>query len=557
MAETRAEHLVARYRQLKGARREWEQHWESLARVMLPGRVGFTTTVTEGERLTDEIYDGTPMQAARGLAKAVGAMLRPTKFFELKAGEDAIDEDEEAKRWLSDTTRRMYDAFENPKARFRQATGEADYDLVVFGTSIVYVGESRSLNRLLFQSLHLKDTVAFFDDEGAPQGVFRERRLTVRQAAGMFGEDKLGKKASELLRQKKYDEKVTYLHCVVPREEGRADAVLASNLPYASVWIETEDGERGGTEVAVGGFHEFPFVVPRWDTNSGEDYGRSPGMIALPDSNTAQAQGETMLVAGQRAADPPLMAPNDGLFTEANTYPGGISYYDVELAKAIRGNPIFQLETGANLPLTRDIMLDTRQQVINAFFKNVLNLPVDGPQMTATEIIERKQEFIREVGEIFARLETDYTGPMVERAFNVMLRGGAFQPIPRILQGRNVRFEYQSPIKKIRQQIEAQAARMIVMEAAEIAGAGQRPDILDALDLDEYLRFAAEAAGVPHEVLRSKDHVNAIRQARAEAQQQAAQLAQAQQVAEIANTAGQTPGIKDALEGAAKGKKAA
>lgn len=556
MADTRAAELVGRYRQLKGARFEWESHWESLARVMLPGRTGFTTQVTEGERLTDEIYDGTPMQAARGLAKAVGAMLRPPKFFEIKASDDAIDEDEEAKAWLSDSTRRMYDAFENPKARFRQACGEADYDLVVFGTAVVYVGESREMNRLLFQSLHLKDSVVFFDDEGAPQGLFRERRLTARQAAGMFGEEKLGQKARQLLNDKKYDEKLAYLHAVVPREEGRADAMLARNLPYASIWIEL-DGEKGGTEVAVGGFHEFAFVAPRWDTNSGEDYGRSPGMIALPDSNTVQAQGETMLVAGQRAADPPLMAPNDGSFNEANTYPGGISYYDVDIAKAVRGNPIFPLETGAKLPLTREIMMDTRQQVVNAFFKNVLNLPVDGPQMTATEIMERKQEFIREVGETFARLETDYTGPMVERAFAVMLRGGAFLPIPRILQGRNIRFQYQSPIKRIRQQIEVQAARMIVLEAAEIAGKGQRSEMLDMLDLDAYLRFAAEASGVPHEVIRSKDQVSAIRKARAKQQQAAAALAQAQQIAETAKTAGEMPGMKEALQNAGGGKKAA
>lgn len=555
MSGTRAEELLSRFRRLKSERFEFESHWESLARVMLPGRSGFTSPVTEGERLSDDIFDGTPMQAARGLANAVGSMLRPDGFVEIKASDDNIDEDDAAKEWLADSTQRMADAFENPKARFRQATGEVDYDLTVLGTGILYIGESRRLNQLLFQSLHLKDACAFFDDEGNAVGLFRERRFPVRQAAAMFGEDKLGQKARQLLRDKKFDEKIAYVHAVVPREEGRADAMLARNLPYASIWIEVADGDRDGTEVSVGGFNEFPFVVPRWDTNSGESYGRSPGMIALPDANTVQAQGETMLVAGQKAADPPLAMPNDATLPEANTYPGGITYYDVDTAKALRGNPIFPLETGAQLPLTRDIMLDTRQQIVNAFFKNVLNLPVEGPQMTATEIIERKQEFIREVGGVFGRLETDYTGPMVERSFAIMLRGGAFKPIPRVLQGRNIRFEYQSPVKRIRQQIEAHAAAMVVAEAMQYAQV--KPDLLDNINFDNYVRFRMEAAGVPHDIINGKDTVKAIRQARMQAQQQAAQLAQAQQVAETAKTAGETPGIKDALEGAAKGRKAA
>ena len=42
--------------------------WEDQGRVMLPRRQGFITQTIEGDRRTDQIFDGTPMQAARGLA---------------------------------------------------------------------------------------------------------------------------------------------------------------------------------------------------------------------------------------------------------------------------------------------------------------------------------------------------------------------------------------------------------------------------------------------------------------------------------------------------------
>ena len=147
-----------------------------------------------------------------------------------------------------------------------------------------------------------------------------------------FGRDALSDRVKKLLADGKVDDKVKVLHAVVPRAEGRSDALLARNLPYADIWIDLDDKKA----IKTGGFHEFPFVVPRWDTTSGEDHGRSPAMIALPDGDTLQAMGETILVAGQRAADPPLMAPNDGSFDAVNTFPGGLSYYDVETAAQVR-----------------------------------------------------------------------------------------------------------------------------------------------------------------------------------------------------------------------------
>src|SRR3990167_7552906 len=124
------------------------------------------------------------------------------------------------------------------------------------------------------------------------------------------------------------DKKIKVLHAVLPRENFREDALFSRNLPFQDIWIEIEAKH----ELFEGGFHELPFIVPRWDTSSGEDMGRSPGMIALPDADTLQAMGETILIAGQRAADPPLAVPNDGSFDAINTFPGGLAYYDLETA---------------------------------------------------------------------------------------------------------------------------------------------------------------------------------------------------------------------------------
>lgn len=543
--ESRVKELLTRRSALRTRRGLWETHWDDLARVMNPRRLGFVTQTSEGERRTEDLYDGTPMQAARALANALGAMLRPEgeDWHRIRAVEDADEATDEAKDWLADVDERMRAAFEAPKARMRQALGEADGDLVVLGTAVIFIGEGD--NNLLFQTLHLKDALPFFGETGNPEGMFRDQRFTVRQAVARFGLEKLSEKIKQSHDNDKLDEYVNFVHAVVPREEGRVGALLARNLPWADLWIET-DAEK---LVSSGGFHEFPFAIPRWDTSSGEEYGRSPGMIALPDSETAQAMGSTLLVAGQRAADPPLAVPDDSVFDAPNTHPGGLAYYDLESARAVGRIPIAPLDSGGNIPLTRDMQDDTRNQIWNAFFRNVLRLPVDGPEMTATEIIERKEEFIREIGPVFGRMEPDYTAQVVERPFNIMLRAGAFLPIPEVLRGRNVRFEYQSPVKRLRQQIEAAAARAWAEEMVNLSQF--KPEALDLINVDALGRFSAEAAGLPNDIVNSAEEVAALRQQRAEAQAAALQAQQLQQGVDAASTVGNIPGVKDLLEGAA------
>lgn len=552
MADERAKRHVERWRDLTRDRGTWLQHWEDLARVMLPRRAGFATTHVPGDKRTDDIFDGTPMQAARGLANVVGGMLRPDgqKWFFLRAADDSDQTSDEAKDWLADTEDRMRQAFADPKARFRQVMGEADLDLVVFGTAVVFQGEGKSLNHLLFQSVHLKDACPYFDEDGAAAGLYRSRCLSVYQAMEKFGIDKLSEKVQAMIREEKYTEQVEFLHCVTDRNEGSKEAVLSKNFPVSDTWIEVADM----TIVQDGGFREFPFVVPRWETSSGEDYGRSPGMIALPDANTLQAMGETLLIAGQRAADPPLAVPSDGSFSEINTIPGGLAYYDPDTAEKVGGKPFFPIETGANMPLTREMQNDVRSQVFNAFMKNVFSLPPAGEaDMTATEVNARLQEFIRETGPVFGRLESDYTAPVVERSFRVMLRAGAFLPIPQVLSGRAVRLEYDSPVKRIRQQAEAVAAQAWVTDHVTIAENAQRPDVLDPIDFDEYSHFTAEAANLPSKLLKGRQAVAATRQQRAQDQQQAQQMQMAEQAASTAKTAGQTPGIQQLLENAGSG----
>jgi hypothetical protein len=168
------------------------------------------------------------------------------------------------------------------------------------------------------------------------------------------------------------------------------------------------------------------------------------------------------------------------------------------------------------------MQIDIREQIFAAFYRNVLNLPVDGPEMTATEVIQRKEEFIREIGPVFGRMEVDDKAPTIERSFNILLRGGAFPKIPKVLSGQNVRFEYESPIKKIKEQIQAAAARQWALEQMEYATVD--PTAIDVVNFEALGRFTHQAAGLPPEIINSAEAVQARAAARQQAQAQAMEM---------------------------------
>ena len=155
---------------------------------------------------------------------------------------------------------------------------------------------------------------------------------------------------------------------------------------------------------------------------------------------------------------------------------------------------------------------DARDQIWAAFFRNVLQLPVDAPRMTATEVLERKAEFMRIIGPTFARLESDYVAPIVKRVFGLMFRAGALPPPPDVLRGRPVRFAFDSPVMRAQKQMEALATRGALEQAAPFLELD--PAAADHIDPDAALRLIFEAHGADA-LLRGQAEVDEMRAVRA------------------------------------------
>ncbi|MHA1567555.1 MAG: portal protein, partial [Alphaproteobacteria bacterium] len=194
------------------------------------------------------------------------------------------------------------------------------------------------------------------------------------------------------------------------------------------------------------------------------------------------------------------------------------NYIDYDAVPAGR-RPLEPLITGANLPIGLDMENQRRDMIWAAFFRNVLQLPINAPQMTATEILERKEEFLRVIGPTFGRLESSYIAPIVNRAFGLMKRAGAFAPPPEILRGRRISFAFDSPVSQARKQIEALAVRGALEQAAPFINLN--PAAADLINSEDAVRAIFAANGADG-LLLGEDALAQIR-----ATKQVAQIAEA------------------------------
>lgn len=542
---TKAQDILQRNKSLCAKRDLWLPMWQGLADMYYPNRGGFTQQIIPGQETQTEIYDTTPMLARRGLATAIDGLLKPStsRWFWMKAKEDAINEDDQAKAWFDAVGDRMWSSIYDPLARFIQHSGAVDNDLAALGLGYLWIGENRNRDGLNFRSIHIGSCSIDENADGQVDTINIDREWTARQAFQRFGE-KAGPKVMEALKddsKAKQDKLFKFVQAVAPREEYDQRVKNNLNMPFSNCIVSLADEAI----IEESGFQEFPVAIPRWECAPGEIYPRSPGMMALPDARTLQTMGHTLLVGGQRAVDPPTWVVDDAVLSAVRTFPGGLTVIDSEAARASGGKPIGQLEMGANIPVGREMQGDYREMVGNAFFKNVFNLPQNA-DMTATEVMERKEEFIRTIGPTMGQLENDYIGVIVRRVFGILLRasidvngqpieGGPIPPPPDILAGKDAEFEFMSPIQQARKMIEAHALSSAFQIAAPIIQI--QPQAADNFDGDEIVRDLPDMFNMPHKWIKSLDKRDADRQASQKAAQAQALLQGGQQVADIAKTA--------------------
>ncbi len=528
MAQTDlAKNLLKRYDRLKSQRQNWESHWQEVADYMQPRKADVTKSRSKGDKRTELIFDSSPLQSVELLAASLHGMLTnpSTPWFSLRFKEYEMENEDEAKEWLEDATEVMYSAFN--KSNFQQEIFELYHDLITFGTAAMFIEEDDD-DLLKFSTRHINEIFIAENDKGRIEYSIRKFKISARSAIQKFGA--VSNNIAVVAKKDPYEE-VEILHAVYPRSDFDPKKQDQSNMPFASVYLDAESGD----ELSVSGFREFPFVVPRYLKASHEIYGRSPAMTALPDVKMLNEMSKTTIKSAQKQVDPPLLVPDDGFILPVRTVPGGLNFY-----RSGTRDRIEPLNIGANTPLGLNMEEQRRNSIRNAFYVNQLMMQ-SGPQMTATEVIQRNEEKMRLLGPVLGRLQSELLKPLIDRTFAILLRKNLFRPAPNFLSGRDIEIEYVSPLAKAQKSTELSS----IMRAIEIMGSlSNVAPVFDHINMDKLVRHLADIVGVPQKILKPQNQLNAERQ-QAEAQQE--QMQQMQQLQQVAEAGGKIAPLAKAL----------
>jgi len=507
--------LLSRYEKLEGQRQNWETHWQEVADYMQPRKADVTKQRARGDKRMEQVFDSSPIQAVELLSASLHGMLTnpSTPWFTLRFKDEEIENEDEAKLWLEASTDAMYTAFN--RSNFQQEIFELYHDLITFGTAAMFIEEDDE-DIIKFSTRHINEVFIAENDKGRIDTIYRRFKISARAAMQKFGEA-VSSDVQSAFKKDPYKE-VEILHAVYPRTDFNPNKKDKKNMPFESVYIEF----KNGNELSVSGFREFPFVVPRYLKASNEIYGRSPAMTALPDVKMLNEMCKTTIKAAQKQVDPPLLVPDDGFLLPVRTVPGGLNFY-----RSGTRDRIEPLNIGANNPLGLNMEQQRRDSIRAVFYVNQLMMQ-DGPQMTATEVIQRNEEKMRLLGPVLGRLQSELLKPLIDRVFAILLRNNMLPAAPEFLSGRDIEIEYVSPLAKAQKSTELQS----IMRAVEILGSlANVAPVFDYINFDNLVKHLADIVGVPQKILKTQSQVNAERQQAAQQQEQMQQMQQLQQVA--------------------------
>jgi len=506
--------------------------WQDMADNFYVERATFTQTRSIGTGFADHLMTGYPPRMRKELADAIASMLRPAgrSWFNISLGDvDGVPRDVLV---ILDQMRKIqYRAMYDRVAFFTRATKEADNDYATFGNAVISVDKIDE-SRLLYRCWHLRDCAWAEDHTGAICELHRCWKLTVDDLISLFGSqvpEELRARSAELRR-----EEVECRHVVMKasRYEGK------TNREWVSLYVLKGYGDKVLETV---GRDYFGYVVPRWQTVSDSQYGYSPAVVsALPDARMMQDMVRTLIEAGEKAVDPPMLAVQEAIRGDISVFPGGVTWvdaeYDERLGEVLR--PMTQDKSG--LPFGMEMNNQVQMQMAATFMLNKLTLPEARSGVTAFEISQRVQEYIRQAMPLFEPVEQEYNGALCEETFRVIRSMNGFGPLERMLPPemmRSVKFQFTSPFTSAED-------REAVAQYQEVLGmvsqhAALDPQVVAEIDATSMFRDAVRGTGAAPYWLASEQAAAQKRQMIAQQQQMAQMVQMAAAGGEAAKSVGE------------------
>lgn len=533
LTEEQIQELIEREDKARSNASTWRSHVQQCAEIFKPEKAKLEMRRIEGDKRHVNIWNGTPEDALDVAAAGIHSETMPADaqwgMFEPEDEDEANDRDN--KMWCQTATKKVMGALHD--SNFDVQSFEAVVDILYAGITSTYMREGTT-KVLHFSTRNPFEYVYFENKDGEVDTVMGTIELTAKQAREEFGKD-AGKPVDESIANNEREKKFEYLHVIMPRKDRDTTKRGVMNAPYAEYYILKSEKHLAKEK----GYYDFPMMVARGSKTFGEIAGRSPAMKALGTGNALQVMEVSTMEAGEKKVNPHLVATDNG-WLEGITGKAGHISYNSNFTNTTNP-PVMALPSGEPAYGREEIQIK-EEELRRYFCVRAFEMEEIKSDVTYGERRMRKLEKVKQIAPLLGRFFYEYIRKVMLRALGILIRRGDLAEPPQGLS--KLKIAMRSPLFLLLQsgaEIEAieglyEAAASIAAKRLEFGGA----PVFDNLDDDAALRRIERGLNSPADVLRDQGAVEELRQARAEAEAEQAQMEQLGQGVDMAAKLGVT-----------------
>ena len=511
--------LKNRFEYLKTERKKREDDWKMVQRFVAPSVFDWDNpgnkTPQRPQRFTSK-----PTNYLKTLRSGItGYSISPNIAWQKLGFENfEVSKAHGAKDWLEETEKVLYAEF-NRSNLYPQVSKFIEF-AATYGHAVMMIDEHLSESKLRFMNLNTQEMYLDIDENDEVDTVFRRYVMTLKNAASLFGKEKLtNNRRLDLDDPKKWNKEITILHAVYKRVDFKADSLSSKQKPYASVFIDIDDDSL----IEESGYDEFPFAVFIWDAVNGTAYGESPAINALDDIRLLNAVDEAKMEVVQMSGKPSYNVPDT--MREANVVPDGYNYYES------KDEMIYPIDSGRNYPITVDMQKEMENRVRDWFHVDFfLALMNERPSnITATYVMELQGEKAAVLSDLVVNINYALS-KIIQRSFNILYKQNKIPAPPEEIAGSSaqLKVDFVGPLAQAQKKFHESAG---IQQGLQLIGAiaQMSQGSLDIIDFDQTLKAGLEGFAFPQIAIREDRDVEELRKQRAEQEAQMQQMAMQQQ----------------------------
>ncbi len=525
-----AKDILDHQARLEQGRSSFATWWNQIAQRVLPAEAQFTVTTEEGTKRMERVFSSKPITDNERFGAVMDEMLTPrAQVWHMTTAPDGVDPTGPVKEYLERLNKLLFSIRYRPRANFAAQKHQGYISVGAFGNSCLYIDEELGRGTR-YKQIPMREVFWQANHQGQIDTLYRKFCLTKRQAEQRAQEEGWTL-PPKITGEKDPWKEFEFVHCVRPNEQRIESREDYRGWRWASYYVAVD----GAHMVSEGGYRAWPYAIGRYMLATGEMYGRSPAMAAWPAILTLNEEKKTILRAGQREVEPPILLTEDGALEPFNLRPGALNHGMLtEHGEALA----VPFKTGANVPLGMELMGLEMQDIEDAFLVSVFKLLAENPQMTATQVMEIVQLRATLLAPMMGRQHSEDLGPLIEREIDILAHMDAHRWIVEEMpdelreRGGDYQVEYRSPLARAMRAQDG-VAIMRTLEVLPAAAAIDKNALL-VIDVPGATRELAEINGMPAKFIRDADTVAALIEDQQDAEDEANAVAIAPEVSQAA-----------------------